>query len=419
MSDTVGKGFFQNILTVFSGTVIAQLLSIIGMIAIVRLYEPSQIGSYNRVISFLSLFLIFGTLKYDLAYLVAEGKEKKSIFTLIMMLALGSSVLVLLVFILLYLLYPDSQLYSQLFSNSILVYLYLFLNPILVLFYTVLTSRMRYLTLSILKISLAVILVLVQIAMGFVGFGLNGLLFGNVISLLLIVGICGSYLFIKSSETDFSFRISDVLNVSAKYKNYAIFGVPPDFLASLVSLIPIQLIGSRFGDDKVAYYALSLRVLYGPISLISNSFLEVYKGRASKEYLETGKCIATFNYTLRFLFLLSIIPFVLLFFFAPFMFKTFFGSEWVVAGEYSRILTPMFFVRFIVSPLSYTIYIVQKQKIDFVAQVFILVAVLFSFFIMPDVSSCLALYSLSSFILYIMYLLYCKKAAGSSKQLER
>ena len=59
-------------------------------------------------------------------------------------------------------------------------------------------------------------------------------------------------------------------------------------------------------------------------------------------------------------------PFTILGIFAPEIFAFVFGENWKVAGEFAQIMTPMFFLNFIVNPLSYTFFIAQKQKLNLI-----------------------------------------------------
>ena len=62
-------------------------------------------------------------------------------------------------------------------------------------------------------------------------------------------------------------------------------------------------------------------------------------------------------------------PFLLLLFFAPSLFALVFGEKWRVAGEYARLMCPMFYLRFISNPLSLVAIIAQKNRFEFVWQV--------------------------------------------------
>ena len=67
------------------------------------------------------------------------------------------------------------------------------------------------------------------------------------------------------------------------------------------------------------------------------------------------------------------------FFLAPWLFPFVFGQKWKMAGEYAQILTPMFFLKFITSPLSSMYIIAQKQRLELIGQIFLFSSVLVSF----------------------------------------
>jgi O-antigen/teichoic acid export membrane protein len=62
-------------------------------------------------------------------------------------------------------------------------------------------------------------------------------------------------------------------------------------------------------------------------------------------------------------------PFLVLLFFAPSLFSLVFGEKWRVAGEYARLMCPMFYLRFISNPLSLVAIIAQKNRFEFLWQV--------------------------------------------------
>jgi O-antigen/teichoic acid export membrane protein len=51
------------------------------------------------------------------------------------------------------------------------------------------------------------------------------------------------------------------------------------------------------------------------------------------------------------------------------LFEYIFGSKWVSAGVYVKILAPLTVVRFVIGPLSYMFYIKLKQKLDLLWQI--------------------------------------------------
>lgn len=58
---------------------------------------------------------------------------------------------------------------------------------------------------------------------------------------------------------------------------------------------------------------------------------------------------------------ISIVLFTPIFLLAEWFFPLFFGSEWQIAGLYAKILTPLMAIRFVVSTLSISLVVIEKQ----------------------------------------------------------
>ena len=140
---------------------------------------------------------------------------------------------------------------------------------------------------------------------------------------------------------------------------------------------------------------------------LAMSVLDVFRERAAREFRERGNCVAAFGATFRALAVLGIVPFFLLFLYSPGLFALVFGEEWREAGEYARLLVPMFFLRFLVSPLSYVLYVAEKQSYDLLWQIALLVGTLTAIWAgaqLGDARLAVALFSGSYSGLYLVYL---------------
>lgn len=80
-----------------------------------------------------------------------------------------------------------------------------------------------------------------------------------------------------------------------------------------------------------------------------------------------------------------------------------FGAEWMESGRYAILLIPMFYMRFVVSPLSYTIYIAQRQGLDLIWQLGLLGITAACFLLAGGVLEALWWYSASYAIMYVIY----------------
>ena len=70
-----------------------------------------------------------------------------------------------------------------------------------------------------------------------------------------------------------------------------------------------------------------------------------------------------FYKTLKRLFAIAIIPFIIFYFASPVLFELVFGEKWLVAGQYAQIFTIPLFLNFIASSLSSIFYLKEKTQI--------------------------------------------------------
>jgi O-antigen/teichoic acid export membrane protein len=133
--------------------------------------------------------------------------------------------------------------------------------------------------------------------------------------------------------------------------------------------MPLLLFPIAFGATVSGFYVLTQRVTKIPLNLIAKSVGNVYRQKASQVFVDEGSCKEIFLSTFKQLFVISIIPFGLLYLLAPYFFGILFGEQWRISGEYTQILVISYWLQFIVNPLSHTLLIAGKQKIHLIIQV--------------------------------------------------
>jgi O-antigen/teichoic acid export membrane protein len=172
----------------------------------------------------------------------------------------------------------------------------------------------------------------------------------------------------------------------------------------LVSQLPLILMSSRYGADVVGWYGMTTRAMAAPISLLSNSVLDVFKEQAARDYREKGNCRDIYRRTFMTLALIALPPFAMLWLFSEVLFGFVFGEAWRQSGVYARLLIPMFYMGFIASPLGYTIYIAQKQHYDLAWQIGALMVALASFLLPSTPERSIGIFSVSYAGMYAIYL---------------
>lgn len=158
-----------------------------------------------------------------------------------------------------------------------------------------------------------------------------------------------------------SYLNSDMLFWVKKYRKFPLFyswGV----LFNTVSLnISNVLIKRLYTSSDVGYYSYSYRYIGFPISMISTAVGQVYFQELSDAKEDNPQKV--FYSTLVKLIFIGLPIFICLYFIIEPVFVFAFGEQWRIAGELAKIMIPLFFIRFVVSPLSLSLIVFEKQAL--------------------------------------------------------
>jgi len=243
--------------------------------------------------------------------------------------------------------------------------------------------------------------------------GALGLILSEVISQWFSFYLFGRVFWKSNFKKLVILRRSDFVFLAKKYVAFPLWSMPADFVGIFSRELPVLMFSFYFGGTSVGLYMLTLRSIDVPFTLLSSSILEVFKQEATDEYNVQGNCNKVFVNTLKKLIVISLLPFLVLFFSAPALFEWIYGSNWLEAGKYAQILSVMYFFKFISSPLSYVFYIVGKLNVDLILHLFILfvsaISIYLGFWLTKDISSSLLFYSIGYSLVYVVYILYSYK----------
>jgi O-antigen/teichoic acid export membrane protein len=388
-----------------TGTTVAQAIPVAISPILTRIYSPEDFGVFAIYMAMAAIVAVAATGRYEMAIMLPrEEEDVRSIVKLILILL---STVTLMSFLIVFFL---NQPISDLFENKeISDWLYflpvsIFLVGLYQVYNYLLIRKKNFNQLSKNKIILSATNASTQLGYGFsfsAGFGLLlGHMISHTVSILFIVRT-------KTLNKYFTFKNSPIKKVAKEYKNFPKYDVPSVLVNLASNQLPLLAIGKFFGIGIAGFYSLVYKVLMMPIGLLSNTVLDVFKQRATEDYIRQGNCKDIYLKTLKSLVLLGAAPFLVLGIFSPEIFAFVFGENWVAAGEMAQIMTPMFFLSFIVNPLSYTFFIVQKQKLNLVGQIMLLILTTISIYLgvqLNDEYLTVMLFSISYSIVYLFYL---------------
>lgn len=402
--------FFSRVRSVLIGTLGAQIISLAVMLVLVRLYSPAEIGDFNVWLSFATIMAVLCTGRYELA-LFSGGitDDSKSIIKLVFILISMISVVAALAVATAS--YFVDQVPAVVKSYALVLALVVFGMGANKTLLSLLAFQQAFNKIGIARVALAAAVAIAQVAAGYLALGLSGLIYGQVVGVLLATVIVffwfdGAWL--KSCWTE---SIGSVRSTAHRYRDFPKFSLPADLINTVASQLPVILIAARFGAEPAGWYALTMKMMGAPVTLFASSVLEVFKEQAARDYRSSGSCKTIFTRTFYVLAFLAVPSFLIFGLFGQWAFGFVFGADWLESGRYAILLIPMFFMRFVVSPLSYTIYIAQKQGQDLIWQCILLSVTIACFWLADEVVEALWWYSASYAIMYVIYFLMSYRCA--------
>ncbi len=404
------SAYIRDVLTLMTGTAVAQLIPLLLMPVISRLYTSEDMAVFATYMSVISIFGSFISLKYDLAIILPEkDKDSMALTILSIVIALIISTLVLMIFLIF-----GGDFLKIINNKGVTFGNWIFFIPLSIFTIGVfsalnywLTRKTKYKILSVSRVSQSSFMIGSQMGFGLASLKGIGLITGEITGRIFAAAIL-SY---KTLKDDFriikTIQIKTIISQLKRYKNFPKFSLPADLVNVTTNQIPIFVFGRFFTSQILGNYFFMDRVLNAPISLISRAILDVFKQRASSDYVANGNCLGVFMKTFKTLAFASIIPTIIIFIFSPWAFSFIFGSEWEMAGEFARIMSVLFFFRFTSSPLSYMFYIAEKQHYDMIWQIGLFFTTVASFFAgvyFGNIKICLWCYAISYSFMYVVYL---------------
>ena len=368
--------FSKNVLTLMTGTTVAQAIPIAISPILTRIYTPHDFG---LLALFISIAFIFGSManaKYEQVVMLPKKDEDA-----INIFALGFIINSILTLFLLFIVIFFNNYLTNILNNQEISF-WLYFIPLTVFFIglfnnlTYFNSRKKnYKDIARATIIKSLVLATIQLSIGFLKNGATGLITGQVLSQMF-----ANMKLLKNIIRDRAFfskiKRVKIIALAKKYIDFPKFALPSNLANTLSQHLTSILISSFYSMATLGFYSLVQRVLGMPSSLIGRAIGQVFFQEATEERHQTGTIIKTFNATIKRLIIIALPSFTILFFIVEPLFTFVFGEEWQIAGEYAKILMPYFFISFISSTVSSTYDIFGYLKLELWWQVSLLVGVI-------------------------------------------
>ncbi|MGE6716268.1 lipopolysaccharide biosynthesis protein [Peribacillus frigoritolerans] len=414
----LNDGFGKAIITLISGSLVAQAITILVSPILTRIFTPTELGVYALILTAESLFgsIICG--RYD-ASIVSEP-NKKNIYPIIKL-----SVLITLIFSIIaslgygFFYFVMEEEYRSYSYAIIFIFVMLVLNGLIRILEAYNNRYKEYKVMTSVYVLRTSVQNFGTVILGFLKFSVFGMLISHT---------AGMFFGFKKQSTTIKPHLneiwasskSEMVAVMKSHYRQPLYSAPAMF-ANRFSYASIMLfVESLFGLTALGFYSISYKVLGLPLTVMSNNIAKVFFQEASREYDETGKFINSFKKTSIILFLIAIPMVLSLYFLAPFAFEIVFGSGWNQAGVYVQILAPMFGIRLIVNTVAFGLQVVKKQHLELGLQLLFIIASISCFIIAKLMALNINQYLMSITVLfsliYIIYYLFVMKYAFGERK---
>lgn len=404
--------FSRNVLTLMTGTSIAQAIPIAISPILTRLYSPEDLGIFALYMAIASIVAVIATGRYELAIILP--KKDEDAVNIVIISILVSFIVSFISFLIVF--FFNEQLTHLLGNPQISNWLYFI--PISVLFTGLYQSvnywsnrKKQYKRLVTSRVIQSGTTATGNLSMGFGGFGNSGLILGGLIGQGVATTALAGIVYKEDKNCLVNVKKLKIMALMKKYIKFPKF----DILASLLNTFSSQfthiLFNILFNPIIAGFYYLTQRVIGLPISIIAGAISDVFRQKASEDFKNFNNAKSIYISTFLKLFILALFPSIILYFFSVEIFIFVFGENWSIAGEFLKIMIPMLFIKFISSPLSFMLYIGEKQNVNMYSQMLFLIVIVISFLIGSDEYEVISYISIFFSLIYLYYLYLSAKIA--------
>ena len=405
----------RNILTLLTGTLFAQAVTILASPILSRLYNPDDFGVSALYAALVGAGTIVATGSLELGILLP--RQERTAYHVAMASVICSFAFGIISFIIVCLLHDEICLWL----NNPYFDVWLYLVPFGIVISAVsgviqywINRHKEYKLMTSVRMAQSMITVGLNLILGMRKFITGGLVIGAFVGSLAGVMLLWSH--VRQNVHDFVLNRSKLLGVISRYKDFPRYNMFSQLLNNLSASLPVFMLGIFFSPEVVGLFAMANRCVSLPMSVIGGSTAQVYVQQSAELRWQPEKLRYLTELVFSKLLMLSMLPFTVLFGFGDYIFAFLFGDNWRIAGEYAQILCPWLVFVFIGSPISSLLLVLDRQKESLIFNVSIFILRLLAFVVggyyMADAEVTLMLYSGVGFCMWVGLQGYIQRLAG-------
>lgn len=368
----------RGVMTLTSGTAVAQAINMCAMPIVTRLYTPAEIGIISLFLSFFSFWSSTLSLRFEYAQLIAnDDAESHVVHRLAMTLVVLMSILGLPI---LWELRHTRVLGFGLLSS----WAPLVLVPILLGYGWFLVYRCWALRAGLVRgISKATVVrsaarAGVRVLFGLIGGGVPVLFAAEFASawgamLRLVRDVRVHFAVSRPSRITHE----ELLSAAKSYMKFGVWETPSTWINQVASVLPVPIMASLFGASAAGWFGLARAIGSIPNAQVGRAVGDVLYSElaAALRAGDLGRARSLFYRAMAKLAVFGIGPIMALGALSPILAPLIFGRSWAEAGWIVAAIAPWLYVELIISPLSTVLGALQVQQYELISNLISLVTI--------------------------------------------
>lgn len=390
--------FSRNVLTLMTGTTIAQAIPIAISPILTRIYTPEDFGVFALYMALASILSVVATGRYELAIMLPKKDEDAMN---IVALSIGISFFVSFISLIIVSVF-NSQITNLLGNPEISNWLYFI--PVTVLLTGVYQSfnywsnrKKQYKRLALSRITQSGATATANLGMGSGGLGTSGLILGQILGQSVAATILGRMVWREDRGKVEQIKKLKIFALIKKYLDFPKINMFHAFLNDVKNLIVNVILIRCYSSFVLGQFYMVNRILLLPSGLVGSSISQVLYKEVSNKYNRKEDFSKDILNTIVKLFLFGLIPFFIIVFFGKEIFVFLLGKNWEVAGSFASSFALYVLFHFVASPISVVPLVVNKQKQAFywnlVGNLGYTLSIFIGYYLFDDLSNSLLLLS--------------------------
>ncbi len=355
-------GVAHSVGTLVGGTAFAQIITILALPLLTRLYGPEEFSLLAVYVSLTGILTTVACLRFEIAIPLPESDEEASSLLalalacgLIVSILTGVTFLALHEQIILLLRMPMFDSYLRLVPIGV------FVASAYVAFQYWSTRRKKFKRIAKTRVAQALGGVGLQFSVGVLGGGAIGLILGQMFS--------GGAGFIGLARDAWQNDRGPLSRVTAKsmwqaltrYSRFPKFSAPEALANTAAFQLPVLIVAALVIGPEAGYLMLASRLMTAPMALLGGSIAQVYVAHASEERRD-GRLGEFSVRMLSGLLKTGVGPLLFAGIVANPLIGVIFGEKWGRTGVLIAWMAPWFVLQFLSSPVSMVMHVTGRQK---------------------------------------------------------